>query len=153
MSKTPVLSPAEGRICAIERDATQKISIFLALWDNHVNRSPIAGRVERIIHTPGRYLPALSGSAGRRNENNWIVIRGERFEVGVRQVAGMVARRIVCDCREGEELRQGQRVGEILFGSRVDLHLPKHLKILVRMGQRVRAGETVVAVLPSTSSG
>ncbi len=145
MSETPVLSPAEGRVCAIERGPTQKLSVFLSLWDNHVNCSPIAGRVERIIHTPGLYLPALFSSAGRRNENNWIVIQGERFEVGVRQIAGMVARRIVCDCREGDRLEAGQRLGEILFGSRVDLHLPKHLKILARMGQRVQAGKTVVA--------
>ena len=145
MSETPVLSPAEGRVCAIERGDSHKISIFLSLWDNHVNHSPIAGRVEKIIHTPGRYLPALFGSASRLNENNWISIRGERFEVGVRQIAGMVARRIVCDCREGDHLEQGQRLGEILFGSRVDLHLPGHLKIRVRMGQPVRAAETVVA--------
>lgn len=145
MRETIVLSPAEGRVCAIERGPAQKISIFLSLWDNHVNCSPIAGRVERIIHTPGQYLPALFGIASRRNENNWIVIRGERFEVGVRQIAGMVARRIVCDCREGDRVSQGQRLGEILFGSRVDLHLPDHLKIRVRMGQRVRAAETVVA--------
>jgi phosphatidylserine decarboxylase len=145
MCETIVLSPAEGRVCAIERGPTQKISVFLALWDNHVNCSPIAGQVERILHTPGRYLPALFGSASRRNENNWIAIRGEHFEVGVRQIAGMVARRIVCDCREGDRLEAGQRLGEILFGSRVDLHLPKHLKILVRMGQRVRVAETIVA--------
>ncbi len=153
MSGTSVLSPAEGRVCAIERGASQKISIFLSLWDNHVNRSPIAGRVERVLHTPGRHLPALFGRAGRRNENNWISIRGEQFEVGVRQIAGTVARRILCDCREGDRLEQGQRLGEILFGSRVELNLPGHLEILVRMGQRVEAGKTVVAVHPELVEG
>ena len=141
-----VLSAAHGRVCGIERAKnSQMVSVFLSLWDNHVNHAPIAGRVERIIHTPGRYLPALFGGVAGLNENNWISIRGEKFEVGVRQIAGMVARRILCDCREGDRLERGQRLGEILFGSRVDLHLPGHLKVLVRLGQRVRAAETVVA--------
>ena len=145
MNESAILSPADGRVCGIESGAVQKISIFLSLWDDHVNRSPIAGRVERITYTPGRFLPAFLGNAGRRNENNWIAIRGDQFEVGVRQIAGTVARRIVCDCREGDRLAQGQRLGEILFGSRVELTVPEWMKITVRVGQKVRAGKTVVA--------
>lgn len=153
-----VLAPADGRVIRIERlenpDNTLggpaiKISVFMSLFDVHVNRVPANGRILGIRYRPGRFFSANLDKASDQNENNQITLeayRGQRI-VFV-QIAGLIARRIVCWIREGDVVRAGQRCGLIRFGSRLDVYLPagSHLDIKVR--DRVRAGETVLGYLP-----
>lgn len=141
-----VLAPADGRVTAIERGPDgARISIFLSLFDCHINRAPVAGRVLETRYTPGRYRPAFDKRAGSENERNHIVIGAGSGTYGVTQIAGVLARRIVCTKGPGDELIPGERIGLIQFGSRTDLHLPAGLEPEVAMGDRVRGGVTVMA--------
>jgi phosphatidylserine decarboxylase len=138
-----LISPADGRI--VRADAS-RISIFMNVFDVHVCRSPVAGRVTSVVHEPGRFLAAMRDEASEQNERTAIVVQPQdgapvRFVL----VAGLVARRIVCRVAAGRTLRSGERVGIIRFGSRVDLDLPTGAAPTVRVGNRVVAGETVVA--------
>jgi len=138
-----LISPADGRI--IRADAS-RISIFMNVFDVHVCRSPVAGRVTSVVHEPGRFFAAMKDEASEHNERTAIIVQPEdgapvRFVL----VAGLVARRIVCRVAAGHALRAGARVGIIRFGSRVDLDLPPGGAPTVRIGDRVVAGETVVA--------
>lgn len=140
---TALISPADGRI--VRADAA-RISIFMNVFDVHVCRSPVAGRVTSVAHEPGRFLAAMRDEASEHNERTAIVVQPQdgapvRFVL----VAGLVARRIVCRVAAGRTLRSGERVGIIRFGSRVDLDLPTGAAPTVRVGNRVVAGETVVA--------
>ncbi|MDD5436683.1 MAG: phosphatidylserine decarboxylase [Candidatus Omnitrophica bacterium] len=139
-----VLSPADGRITEAEDG---KISIYLSLFDVHVNRSPVAGTVALVKYSPGRFHPACGKKALTENENNLIDIVNGRVKVTVRQIAGRFARRIVCYCKEKDTLRHGDRIGMIKFGSCVQVYLPGSAVILVRPGEKVRAGQTVLAAL------
>jgi phosphatidylserine decarboxylase len=152
-----VVSPADGRIvvageCPAGRYAPapgKQVSIFMSPLDVHVNRAPVTGRVASVRYHPGEYHVASVEKASLRNEQNGVAIETpEGRSVTYVQIAGMVARRIVCDLSEGDTVRQGQRVGMIRFGSRVDVFLPADAVLRVSRGDRVRAGESVIGVLP-----
>jgi phosphatidylserine decarboxylase len=160
-----VVAPADGRVSqfanvvppqelALGERALPRISIFMSVFDCHVNRSPVAGRVERIVYRAGKFLSADLDKASEDNERNAFVIAtgaGQRF--GVIQIAGLVARRIVPFVREGEAIAAGQRIGMIRFGSRVDVYLPEGARPLVAEGQTAIAGETVLADFKSAETG
>lgn len=148
-----VVSPADGRVVSIAAvkgdsifaDAVNRISIFLSPLDVHINRAPVAGRVDEIRYQAGKFLAAYKDGASRLNEQNALRIVDERERNwGVVQIAGVLARRIVCRVKRGEVLARGQRIGLIMFGSRTDLYLPKGCRVEVTEGQRVKGGETVV---------
>ena len=149
-----VVSPADGRVVAAgaadERwsppGTWQQITIFLSPMDVHINRTPVAGRVTRIEYKPGRFLPAYKEDAGG-NELNEIWIDHDGEPIVVRQIVGVLARRIVCRVMEGQTLARGERIGLMKFGSRMDVFLPPHAQLLVQAGQTVVAGETVLARL------
>jgi len=124
-----------------------RISIFMSVFDCHVNRSPIAGRIERIVYHHGAFVSADLDKASDSNERNAFVIASGNARIGVVQIAGLVARRIVCFVREGASLRAGERIGMIRFGSRVDIYLPDGVRPLVAEGQTAIAGETIIADL------
>ncbi len=141
-----VLAPADGRVTAVERDPRgSRVSIVLSILDCHINRAPVAGTVAGSHRTPGRFRPAWDRRAGSENERNHLVIRSEAGQYGVIQVAGVVARRIVCTVKPGDRVERGERIGMIRFGSRTDLHLPPGVDPLVAPGDRVRGGLTIVA--------
>jgi phosphatidylserine decarboxylase len=157
-----VVAPADGRINQIARvrpphelglgeTERTRISIFLSIFDVHVNRAPVAGRVARSIYVPGVFFNATMNKASEENERRALVIATPTgIEVAVIQIAGMVARRIVTFVSEGDSVSAGQRIGLIRFGSRVDVYLPVGRDALVVVGQRAIAGETVLADLIST---
>ncbi len=157
-----VIAPAEGRITSIERvrppqelglgeELRTRISIFLSVFDVHVNRSPVAGRITRSVYTPGAFFNAELDKASEENERRGLVIlMPSGAEIGVVQIAGLVARRIVTFVSEGDTVGVGQRIGLIRFGSRVDVYLPPEGRALVAIGQRTIAGETVLADLRSS---
>jgi phosphatidylserine decarboxylase len=122
-----------------------RISVFMSVFNCHVNRSPVAGRVDRIAYHPGKFLNAELDKASEDNERNALVISTPSGRIGVVQIAGLVARRIVCFVREGQNVNAGERFGLIRFGSRLDVFLPEGAKPLVSVGQTAIAGETVLA--------
>jgi len=141
-----VLSPADGRVTAVERGPEgARISIFLSVFDCHINRSPVAGVVTEARHTRGRFRPAWDARAGHENERNRLVIRAPSGDYEVTQVAGVLARRIVCVKGPGDRVDRAERIGMIRFGSRTDLRLPPGLAPLVAVGDRVRGGLSVLA--------
>ncbi len=142
-----VLSPADGRVVEIARtaDGGGVIRIFLSPLDVHINRSPVEGRISNIHYQKGRFLAAYKEAASNFNEQNALEIEtntGDNFKVV--QIAGVLARRIVCWSKAGDTICAGERVGLIQFGSRTDLYLPKGYNLSVEQGQRVRGGETIV---------
>jgi phosphatidylserine decarboxylase len=141
-----LVSPADGKII---RAAPGCISIFMNVFDVHVCRSPVAGRVESVSRRPGRFLAAFTDAAAEQNERAEIVVAAGARRVRFSLIAGLIARRIVCKVRPGEEVCAGQRVGLIRFGSRVDLALPEQATPSVVLGQRVKAGETILCRLPA----
>ena len=157
-----VIAPGDGRISAIERvrapaelglgDAERvRVSIFLSVFDVHINRAPVAGRIVRSIYVPGSFLNAAVDKASEENERRGLVIAGaDGVEIAVVQIAGLIARRIVTFAKEGDSVGVGERFGLIRFGSRVDLYLPPGHGALVAVGQRAVGGETVLADLKST---
>ena len=152
-----IVSPADGRILVAgpaHPDAAppgqwQQISIFLSPMDVHVNRMPVSGRVTRVTFTPGRFLPAYRPDAATRNERSEVFIDHAGQTVVARQVVGFLARRVVCRAQVGAEVAAGERFGVMKFGSRMDVFLPLQATIRVSVGQSVRGGETVIAVLDS----
>jgi phosphatidylserine decarboxylase len=150
-----VLSPADGRVlvagpadpAATPPGDWKQISIFLSPMNVHVNRVPTSGRVTKVSYTPGRFLPAYHRDAASANERSEIWIDHGGRQVVARQIVGVLARRVVCRLREGAEVRAGDRYGVMKFGSRMDVFLPPASDILVRVGETVRAGQTVIAVL------
>ena len=144
-----VVAPADGRVTIVRlSDAHENpeslISIFLSPLDVHVNRAPIAGEIVEIAHKTGRFVMATKADARLMNEQNTLIIQGEPLTVRCTQIAGILARRIVCWKRKGERVKCGERFGMIKFGSRTDLLLPPTVEILVREGMHVRGGETIV---------
>ena len=151
-----VVSPADGRISAVAigvaprelglgETSRRRVSIFMNVFDCHVNRAPVAGRVTKIAYTPGKFVNADLDKASEGNERNGLVLDSAHGPIGVVQIAGLVARRIVCFAREGDTLAPGERIGLIRFGSRVDVYLPVAANVLVAEGQTAIAGETVIA--------
>lgn len=148
-----VLAPADGRVMAIAEiedrwvGPATRVSIFLSPLDVHVNRSPVAGIVRDVEYVRGAFAPAYQLEASEGNERCVIALESDSGRMGVRQVAGVVARRIVCRVRPGEKLQAGERFGLIKFGSRTDLTVPRGTEIRVKEGDRVRGGETVMGVV------
>jgi phosphatidylserine decarboxylase len=155
-----VVAPADGRISQITTAAPPyelglgptplpRISIFMSVFDCHINRSPLAGTVEKIVYQPGKFFNADLDKASLDNERNSLVIATAGSRVAVVQIAGLVARRIICFVREGQPVGAGERFGMIRFGSRLDVYLPDGVAPLVAVGQTAIAGETVLADLRS----
>ena len=148
-----VLAPADGRVMRVVEvedpwvGRAVRVSVFLSPLDVHVNRSPVAGQVEGVRHEAGRFLAAYREEASELNERCTLALQGEAARIGVKQIAGVVARRIVCRARQGDRLEAGERFGLIRFGSRTDLIVPAGTEIRVRVGDRVRGGETIMGVL------
>ncbi|HZR22098.1 MAG TPA: phosphatidylserine decarboxylase [Vicinamibacterales bacterium] len=150
-----VVSPADGRILVAGRALSestppgewQQISIFLSPMDVHVNRVPVSGRVTRVTYIPGKFLPAYRHDAGSANERSEIWIDHNGQPIVFRQIVGMLARRVVCRVEAGAEVRAGDRFGIMKFGSRMDVFLPMSADIRVKVGDVVRGGETIMAVL------
>ena len=152
-----VLSPADGKVVAIEGARGEEaggrcVSIFLSLFNVHVNRAPVDGRVTGIRYTPGSFLPAYHEKASDLNEQNLILLETGNGPMAVKQIAGVIARRIRCWKAAGDTVSRGERIGFITFGSRVDLILPARAELRVAVGDRVRGGTTVVAVFPDGPS-
>lgn len=148
-----IVAPADGKVVSITKskygplmkNADSRVSIFLSPLDVHINRAPVAARVSEIKHTAGKFVAAYKDAASERNEQNSLKLLDSRGrEVEVVQVAGVLARRIICRARENDFLSKGARFGLIMFGSRTDLYLPANCRIEVREGQRVKGGETVI---------
>jgi phosphatidylserine decarboxylase len=147
-----IVSPGDGLVTETVTITTpegprQRISIFLNVFNVHVNRSPIGGVLSRVHYQKGQYLNAMNPASADRNEQNTVTVRGEGFEVTFKQIAGLLARRIVFNLREGERVERGQRVGLIKFGSRVDVVVPAEATLRVKVGQKVKGGTTVVAAM------
>ncbi len=158
-----IIAPADGRIVDIEKvppppelglqGERTRISIFLSMLDCHVNRAPVAGRITRSIYVPGAFFSAKNDKASEENERRALVLETPTgVEIAVLQIAGMISRRIVTFAGEGDTVGVGQRFGLIRFGSRVDLYLPEGQSALVAIGQRMVAGETVMADIKSDES-
>ncbi len=152
-----VISPADGRIVYAGEsppgwyaaEAGKRVSVFMSPFDVHVNRAPVTGRVTSVRYRKGTFHVASVDKASLMNEQNGVTIATpEGRTVTYVQIAGMLARRIVCDLKEGDAVVQGQRVGMIRFGSRLDLYLPAEVRLAVAAGDRVRAGESVIGVFP-----
>lgn len=148
-----IVSPGDGLVTETVRLDTpvgprQRISIFLSVFDVHVNRTPIAGTVTEVRYQKGLYLNAMNPDSAARNEQNIVTVRGEDCEVTFKQIAGLLARRIVFVPANGATLSRGERVGLIKFGSRVDVLLPGEAILRVKPGVRVKGGESILAVMP-----
>ena len=152
-----LVSPADGEVIKVEEvdgpkelglenKKFKKISIFMNVFDCHVNRTPCSGVVEDILYKPGKFLNASLDKASEENERNFFKVKtnNNNEEIIIVQIAGLIARRIVCDVEQGQNLKQGERIGMIRFGSRVDIYF-KNKKVLAKIGQNVTAGESLIA--------
>ena len=152
-----IVSPADGQVTETVHISTpagprQRISIFLSVFDVHVNRAPISGILTAVHYQKGQYLNALNPESAERNEQNIVTVRGEGIEVTFKQIAGLLARRIVFNFSEGSRVERGERVGLIKFGSRVDVILPAEALLRVKVGDRVRGGNSVLAAMPEAQT-
>jgi phosphatidylserine decarboxylase len=156
IDKGLIVSPADGKVAAIAlaappaelglgEDPLRRVSVFMNVFNCHVNRAPVGGRVTQIAYRPGKFINAELDKASEDNERNGLVIETEHGPIGVVQIAGLVARRIACFVAEGTELAPGERIGLIRFGSRLDVYLPQTATVQVAEGQTAIAGETVIA--------
>jgi phosphatidylserine decarboxylase len=151
-----IVSPGDGLVTETAAINTpdgprQRISIFLSVFDVHVNRSPIAGVLASVRYQKGQYLNAMNPASADRNEQNIVAVRdgrGEGLEITFMQIAGLLARRIVFNLKEGDRVARGQRVGLIKFGSRVNVLLPAEAQLCVKAGERVKGGSSVLAFMP-----
>jgi phosphatidylserine decarboxylase len=148
-----VVSPADGRVVVVTDEANagrpgKRISIFLAIWNVHVNRSPAAGVITNLNYRPGKFYAAMRPSASADNEQNVITLSTDSGELVFKQIAGLIARRVVCWKKSGERVARGERIGLVRFGSRADLWLPRDSELLVKAGDHVKGGSSVVAYWP-----
>jgi phosphatidylserine decarboxylase len=141
-----VVSPADGKVTRIESagSGSTVISIFLSPFDVHINRSPIPGKIVDVLYSPGKFLMATNEKASLVNEQNALTIQGDKITVVCKQIAGILARRIVCWKAKGDSLGLGERFGMIKFSSRTDVLLPANVRVTVKEGDRVRGGTTVI---------
>lgn len=151
-----IVSPADGLVTETVTISTpegprKRISIFLNVFDVHVNRAPIAGELSSINYYKGQYLNAMNPACAEVNERNVVTMRGEGIEITFKQIAGLLARRIVFPLKVGDRVERGQRVGLIKFGSRTDIVMPAEAEFQVKVGQRVKGGSSVVAVMAAGS--
>lgn len=149
-----IVSPGDGRVVVVtdEEDAGRpgkRISIFLAVWNVHVNRAPAAGVITKMDYRPGKFLAAMRERASMENEQNVFTLSTDAGEMVFKQIAGLIARRVVNWKKEGERVARGERIGLVRFGSRVDVWLPKDAEILVRVGENVKGGSSVLARWPA----
>jgi phosphatidylserine decarboxylase len=145
-----VVSPADGRVVVVKDETNsgrpgKRVSIFLAIWNVHVNRSPAAGTITRLEYKPGKFLAAWAEKASLENEQNVFTLSSEYGEIVFRQIAGWVARRVVSWKKTGDAVGRGELVGLVRFGSRVDLWLPEGAEIAVKVGDNVKGGSSVIA--------
>jgi phosphatidylserine decarboxylase len=148
-----IVSPGDGLVTETVTIATpqgprQRVSIFLSVFDVHVNRSPIGGVIKAVRYRKGQYLNAMNPDSAQHNERNVVTVSGQGTEVTFKQIAGLLARRIVFNLKEEDTVERGQRVGLIKFGSRVDVLLPEEATLRVKVGQRVKGGSSVIAAMP-----
>lgn len=152
-----ILSPADGTVVLVKDvpdgeiwpGLTRQLSIFMSVFDVHVNRAPMAGKIVHYRYSPGKKIPAMSHKSSTDNEQNLVVMTDARgATLAFKQIAGLLARRIVFDKKEGDEVARGERVGMIKFGSRVDVFFPPTALILVKPGDKPRVGLTVIAEIP-----
>lgn len=152
-SPDAILSPADGKVIKIENvmdnkylnAEAKKISIFMSIFDVHVNRIPFDGVVEEVRYNPGKFLVASLDKASESNEQNAVIVHTEgKGKYAFVQIAGLVARRIVCRLKNGDTVKRGERFGMIRFGSRLDVYLPDRVQVTVRVGEKVKAGETIL---------
>jgi phosphatidylserine decarboxylase len=143
------VSPADGKVVAIrpDRPGITRLSIFLNIFDVHVNRSPIGGTITEVQYRPGQFLMASKEEATAQNEQNMVTVQDENTGVTFSQIAGLIARRIIFYKRAGDQVATGERIGLIKFGSRVDVFFGPEWEIAVRAGERVKAGSSVIARL------
>jgi phosphatidylserine decarboxylase len=151
-----IVSPADGRVVEIvdemlDSEMGHRISIFLSIWNVHVQRAPASGRVADVVYRPGLFSAAFRSDASRENEQNIIYLHTPNGNVIFKQIAGAIARRVICWKEEGQEVVMGERVGLIRFGSRVDVWLPLNTQVEVHRGQNVKGGESVLAKWNSTT--
>jgi phosphatidylserine decarboxylase len=145
-----ILSPADGKVVKIiplrggDFDGGAAISIFLNVFNVHVQRSPIEGELESVEYKRGKFLAAYEDEASQINEQNVITVRGAQFRVVFKQIAGLIARRVVCWKQPGTKLGRGELIGLIRFGSRVDVIVPSQVKIRVKIGEKVRGGSSII---------
>ena len=149
-----VVSPADGKVLEIVDEsqgdrAGRRISIFLAIWNVHVNRSPMAGKITRIDYRPGKFHMAMKKAASGENEQNVITLQTQRGEIVFKQIAGWVARRVILWKKSGAEVARGERIGIVRFGSRMDVWLPRNVEIVVKPGDNVAGGSSILARWPS----
>jgi phosphatidylserine decarboxylase len=150
-----VVSPADGRVIVIKdiyeptylKQDVKQISIFLSVFNVHVNRSPTGGTIEAVKYNPGKFHVASVDKASLDNEQTAMVIANGKHKLLVKQIAGLIARRIVCYAKPGDSIKTGERYGLIRFGSRVDIFLPKDTELKVKIGDRVKGGRDVIGVL------
>ncbi len=156
-SKGLVVCPADGKVVAIEsiesspyyEGACLKISIFMSIFSVHVNRTPCEGRILKISYHPGKFFAANLDKASKNNERNAVFLKTEDDkQICTVQIAGLIARRIICKIKQGDKVARGQRFGMICFGSRVDVYLPADLKLEIAVGDAVRAGTSILGELP-----
>ncbi len=148
-----VVSPGDGKVEEAEWIETTtgsrlRITIFLSVFDVHVNRTPVGGTVTLVEHREGKFLNAMNPASAIHNEQTLITIDAGGYSVSFKQIAGLLARRIVCDLKAGDRVERGQRMGLIKFGSRVDVLMPADADLRVRVGQRVKGGSSVLAAMP-----
>ena len=148
-----VVSPADGRVVVVTDEDNagrpgKRISIFLAIWNVHVNRSPAAGTIANLQYRPGKFAAAMRESASTHNEQNVITLATDSGEITFKQIAGLIARRVVCWKQPGDRVARGERIGLVRFGSRADLWLPRDSEMLVKVGDHVKGGSSVVAYWP-----
>ena len=148
-----VVSPADGRVVVVTDEDNagrpgKRISVFLAIWNVHVNRSPAAGTITDVKYRPGKFAAAMRESASTHNEQNVIALATDSGEIIFKQIAGLIARRVVCWKKVGDRVARGERIGLVRFGSRADLWLPRNSELLVKVGDHVKGGSSVVAYWP-----
>jgi phosphatidylserine decarboxylase len=152
-----IVAPADGRVVVVtdeDHDGRpgKRISIFLAIWNVHVNRSPAAGTITKMNYCPGKFAAAMRECASTENEQNVISLGTPAGEIMFKQIAGLIARRVVCWKKVGDVLQRGERIGLVRFGSRADLWLPRDSEILVKVGDHVKGGSSILARWPAAQS-
>lgn len=152
-----VVSPADGRVVVVtdEEDAGRpgkRISIFLAVWNVHVNRSPAEGKITKLEYKPGKFLAAMREQASLENEQNIFTLSTDAGDIIFRQIAGLIARRVVSWKKQGDRVARGERIGLVRFGSRADVWVPRDAEILVKLGDHVKGGASVLARWPVPAS-
>jgi phosphatidylserine decarboxylase len=152
-----VVSPADGRVVVVTDEENagrsgQRVSIFLAIWNVHVNRAPATGKIIKMEYRPGKFFAAMRERASLENEQNVFTLSTEAGEMVFKQIAGWIARRVVSWKKAGETVARGERIGLVRFGSRVDVWLPKEAEILVKVGENVKGGSSILARWPGKTT-